>query len=169
MDFDLSWHQDSQELTFVRGAATTGYFAPEQVDPGKKVATRSALVDSYGLGMTMFFIFGGRDPAPSEAEHANWSATLEQMGRNLSNGTWKSVGTRMRLLCDMLPSLVSEHRTCHIPGLSSPREVDFNRTGGAEFSAFVRTIPARAGSRRAIALTHVDHRPLDDWHEFRRR
>lgn len=76
LDFDLSWHRDATEKSILRPASASGYLAPEQLNRDPKVTTRSAYVDSFGLGMTMFFIGTGRDPKVGEAQSANWESTV---------------------------------------------------------------------------------------------
>jgi len=95
LDFDLSWHKDAQELSIVQGASSSGYLAPEQLDAGRKVPTRSALVDSFGIGMTIFYIFSGRDPFPGESLHATWSETLRRLASDWTRGGWMSLGNRI--------------------------------------------------------------------------
>lgn len=98
LDFDLSWHKDANELSIVQGVSTSGYLAPEQLDAAKRVPTRSALVDSFGIGMTIFFLFSGRDPLPNEAIASTWDHALGELARSWSAGVWKSLGRRVSRL-----------------------------------------------------------------------
>ena len=66
LDFDLSWHRGALERSVVHGSTTFGYLAPEQIQDIQGVSTRHAAVDSFGIGMVLFFMMSGRDPVPDE-------------------------------------------------------------------------------------------------------
>jgi serine/threonine protein kinase len=72
LDFDLSWHRGSVERSVVHGSTLLGYLAPEQIQPIQGVSTRHAAVDSFGLGMLLFFLISGHNPLPDEHRHGNW-------------------------------------------------------------------------------------------------
>ena len=57
LDFDLSWHMGALERSVVHGALT-GYLAPEQIDATPGCSTRHAAVDSFGVGMTLYYKIG---------------------------------------------------------------------------------------------------------------
>ncbi len=101
LDFDLSWHKDSQELSVIQGASSSGYLAPEQLDAARSVPTRSGLVDSFGIGMTVFHIFSSRDPLPDESLHASWKATLRDLAMKWNVAAWKSFGNRLSRLIEI--------------------------------------------------------------------
>ena len=94
LDFDLSWHQGAAERSVIYGATTTGYLAPEQLQNVHGVTTRHASVDSFGMGMTMFFLAAKRDPFPTEHEHINWKSTVEMACRALPCREWVSLPAR---------------------------------------------------------------------------
>jgi serine/threonine protein kinase len=98
LDFDLSWHKDATELSIIHGASTSGYISPEQLDVNTKFSTRSALVDSFGLGMTIFFIFSGRDPVPGESDQREWQEVLKRLAKEWSMADWRSFGSRLARL-----------------------------------------------------------------------
>lgn len=70
LDFDLSWHKGAEDHSIMHSPAF-GYLAPEQRSPNK-YTTRSALVDSYGFGMTLYFLCTGKHPFPDQHLHPNW-------------------------------------------------------------------------------------------------
>lgn len=76
LDFDLSWHRGAVERS-VMHSTVVGYLAPEQIEKRPKASTRHAAVDSYGFGMTLFFMCAERDPITEEHKHANWERQLE--------------------------------------------------------------------------------------------
>ncbi len=94
LDFDLSWHIGAEEKSVVYGTTTTGYLAPEQIKRNPKVSTRHAAVDSFGLGMTMYYIATGRDPYPTEHEHKEWRNNVVDACLKQKSSVWVSVPQR---------------------------------------------------------------------------
>lgn len=72
LDFDLSWHRDARDESVALPSAKFGYLAPEQLSKISGVSTRSALVDSFGIGMTLRYLITGREPAPGEQQRPDW-------------------------------------------------------------------------------------------------
>lgn len=65
LDFDLSTYKGAGSDTFTAGgqqAALLSYLAPEQLSDSPSINTRSTLVDSYGFGMTLYYLVGQRQP-----------------------------------------------------------------------------------------------------------
>lgn len=94
LDFDLSWHRNATGLSIQRPNTTTGYLAPEQAEANPSESTRSAAVDSFGLGMTLYFLRTGNDPAFKQHRHANWRDTLVGFAARHLCKEWKSLPTR---------------------------------------------------------------------------
>jgi eukaryotic-like serine/threonine-protein kinase len=76
LDFDLSWHKGAEDHSIMHSPAF-GYLAPEQ-RVKSAYTTRNALVDSYGFGMTLYFICTGRNPFPDQHMGPNWIRELQQ-------------------------------------------------------------------------------------------
>ena len=77
LDFDLSWHKGSKELDVVfESRRDLGYLAPEQINPSSPFSTRNALVDSFGLGMVMYFVFSGENPTANQVLTRDWERTV---------------------------------------------------------------------------------------------
>ncbi len=93
LDFDLSWHKGALEHSIVHSAAT-GYLAPEQTRHIKGVSTRSAAVDSFGLGMTLYYMCGGVDPLLDQHRHADWQPAVQSACNRVLNSAWKSIPER---------------------------------------------------------------------------
>lgn len=75
LDFDMSWHKGSKEKDVVfESRDDFGYLSPEQTDKNNSFSARSTRVDSYGFGMTLFFLFGEDAPRPNEALSDLWSS-----------------------------------------------------------------------------------------------
>lgn len=74
--------------------STTGYLAPEQIQQRADVSTRHAAVDSYGIGMTLFFMISGRDPFPTENLHQEWRKSIYAAAVKNGESSWKSLPNR---------------------------------------------------------------------------
>ena len=73
LDFDLSWHKDATEASVLHFASASGFLVPEQVRRTSSAATRSAAVDSFGIGMTLYFLRTGQEPFSSQHQHRSWA------------------------------------------------------------------------------------------------
>ena len=98
LDFDLSWHRGALARSVIHGSAMLGYLAPEQIQNISGVSTRHASVDSFGLGMVLFFMMSERDPIPDEHRHRNWDDTLHQAANSRPCSQWRSTPRRFARL-----------------------------------------------------------------------
>ena len=99
LDFDLSWHRGALERSVIHGSSMLGYLAPEQIQNIPGVSTRHAAVDSFGMGMVLFFMMSGRAPVPDEHKHTDWNATLTQAAsRQMCNEWWSTPSRFARLV-----------------------------------------------------------------------
>ena len=100
LDFDLAWHKDAMEVSISPKQSMNGYLAPEQINPELKSLTRNALVDAFGLGMTLFYVVSRKHPAFSQQRHVDWREVLRQeivVGKSCKQ--WVSLPRRfMRLI-----------------------------------------------------------------------
>jgi eukaryotic-like serine/threonine-protein kinase len=99
LDFDLSWHRDAPERS-VGSPGFSGYLAPEQIIRDAKNSTKSALVDSFGLGMTLFFLRTGTDPVAFQHLHRDWTDRLKAECRRYRCHQWTSAPVRYFRLID---------------------------------------------------------------------
>lgn len=100
LDFDLSWHKGAEDHSIMHSPAF-GYLAPEQRSRGK-YTTRSALVDSYGFGMTLYFLCTGKNPFPDQHLHVNWIADVLSQFEAKRCSSWVSLPRRLaRLVCNV--------------------------------------------------------------------
>ncbi len=93
LDFDLSWHRGAYEQTAMLQTAV-GYLAPEQTRRIAGVSTRNAAVDSFGLGMTLFYLCGGDEPAPNQHLNADWPQRVRKACRKIAATQWESLPER---------------------------------------------------------------------------
>lgn len=98
LDFDLSWHRDAEEVSIEQPGASNAYLPPEMVYRRPGVTTRSALVDSFGIGMTLFYMVTRRDPKPMESSLPNWKQTLASEVECKRCQRWKSLPRRFARL-----------------------------------------------------------------------
>jgi serine/threonine protein kinase len=98
LDFDLSWHKGAIEKSIISAESVTGYLAPEQLQKRANVSTRHAAVDSFGLGMTLFFMLTGQNPMPSEHMHSMWRQKVEKAAQNHTCEEWHSLPIRISRL-----------------------------------------------------------------------
>ena len=92
LDFDLSWHMGALEKSVVHGALT-GYLAPEQIRATPGCSTRHAAVDSFGVGMTLYYMVSGSDPVPEQHMHTGWSQTVHDVAAR-HRSQWRSLPRR---------------------------------------------------------------------------
>ena len=98
LDFDLSWHKGALEKSVTYGATAFGYLAPEQIQDIPGVSTRHTAVDSFGLGMVLYFMLSGKDPVPDQHLHGNWDDTLKDMVTRHPCVQWVSLPKRFARL-----------------------------------------------------------------------
>lgn len=100
LDFDLSWHMGADELSMVQSSTIGGYLAPEQVSRIPGVTTRNAAVDSFGLGMTLYFLRTGREPMYLQHLHRNWRDDLFSSITRYHCPEWNSIPNRYARLVE---------------------------------------------------------------------
>jgi eukaryotic-like serine/threonine-protein kinase len=93
LDFDLAWHKDATGQSISITHSVNGYLAPELTSE-RNNNTRSALVDSYGIGMTLFFMASGRAPLFSESSFEKWKVSLDTEIMHQVCTSWKSLAYR---------------------------------------------------------------------------
>ncbi|MBX3413589.1 MAG: protein kinase [Pirellulales bacterium] len=94
LDFDLSYHLDSLDVSISQPSATNGFLAPEQVDRSSGVSTRNAAVDSFGIGMTLYFMRSAIEPRFGQHRYSDWNETLQECARKHPCAAWESLPNR---------------------------------------------------------------------------
>ena len=103
LDFDLSWHRGAAEKSITIRSETgiaLGYLAPEQITEIRGVSTRNTAVDSFGLGMTLYFLFTGQHPIANASTQAEWPKRLRDAMRSRFQPPWQSLPVRMARLIE---------------------------------------------------------------------
>lgn len=98
MDFDLSHHLDSFDVSVSTPGQANGYLAPEQVESHSGVSTRNATVDSFGLGMTFYFLRTGIEPRFAQHRYTDWRDSLRGCAHNYPCKEWVSLPLRFARL-----------------------------------------------------------------------
>lgn len=94
LDFDLSWHRGAAEKSVVFTSAS-GYLAPEQLSRREGQSTRNAAVDSFGIGMLLYYLATGNDPSPNQHVRSNWTDVAMEGARTPVGGDgWQSIHKR---------------------------------------------------------------------------
>lgn len=100
LDFDLSWHMGAMEVSVLDRSTLSGFLAPEQVDRRPNASTRNAAVDSFGLGMTLYYVRTGKEPQYLQHLHRNWHETIFQAVNTHSCANWHSLPNRYARLIE---------------------------------------------------------------------
>lgn len=98
LDFDLSWHVGAQEASVVNQSTFGGFLAPEQVLDDPKMSTRNAAVDSFGLGMTLYYMRTKSEPRYLQHMHLSWEDDLGKIISRFPCKEWESVPVRFARL-----------------------------------------------------------------------
>ncbi|WP_165489971.1 protein kinase domain-containing protein [Propioniciclava sinopodophylli] len=98
LDFDLSTYKGAEEKSVLAERSVLGYLAPEQVDPRSRFSSRSSLVDSFGIGMTLYFLCGGEEPKANFEQSAQFERSVRSATRSVDEPFWRSVPRRIERL-----------------------------------------------------------------------
>lgn len=77
-DFDLGWYKgaDGDDVTRT-DPESLGFQAPEQLQTNKDAARRSTLVDSFGLGITLYYCLSGVAPNVGATDADDWRRRVD--------------------------------------------------------------------------------------------
>lgn len=98
LNFDLSWHKMAQGGVGLIDAEVSEFHAPEQIDDINGVAARSAKVDSYGLGMLIYYLYVGDAPPISGSKNREWEKFVNNSFRVQPKDEWSSASNRLARL-----------------------------------------------------------------------
>lgn len=97
INYDMSWHTDAKGTTIPGNLSEAGFYAPEQLSDEQSMS-RSTLVDSYGLGMTIYYGYTRSYPPTGGSRSSDWEETLKNKFRPQANSLWRSGPERLRRL-----------------------------------------------------------------------
>jgi serine/threonine protein kinase len=96
LDFDMSWHKGSKEKDVVfESRDDFGYLAPEQTVSHGPYHPRNTKVDSYGLGMTAYALYGSQAPLANESLNPDWFEKVLTACQKRYDHGWKSAPYRL--------------------------------------------------------------------------
>lgn len=98
IDFDLSWHRDAMGKSVQLTPSVHGYLAPEQYETSGVNTSRSSLVDSFGLAMTIYYIVLTKHPKFEEPRRADWKSKLFTDFRLTKSDRWAVIPCRLARL-----------------------------------------------------------------------
>jgi len=99
-DFDFSWHKDALESDIPRNPS--GYIAPEQVNINNLNNSRSSLVDSYSIGMILYYMVSKKEPLFKAHLMKNWTSETIEACKLLKSKKWTSIPIRFNRLINNL-------------------------------------------------------------------
>lgn len=99
LDFDLAFYKDANEVSIQPTSDASGFLAPEQVE-GKSALTRSALVDSYGMAMLIYYVVTRQVPRPEQCKHKDWADILLKSVAEKPCKEWVSLPYRLARLIE---------------------------------------------------------------------
>lgn len=108
LNFDMSWHATARGPTMPGNVDESGYYAPEQLRNIDDGLARSAKVDSYGIGMTIYRAFSGQKPPVGGSLSVEWSGKTKGRFRPVSS--WLSAANRLNRIIKMATLPDSEAR-----------------------------------------------------------
>jgi eukaryotic-like serine/threonine-protein kinase len=80
IDFDLAWHKGALGDDFIRSDRDSlGYQAPEQLSKGESSRRRTTLIDSYGLGATLYFCVSSSAPELGIHRDSDWIVSVKKV------------------------------------------------------------------------------------------
>lgn len=95
LDFDLATYLGAEDKSILAESSVLGYLAPEQLSSAARASTRSALVDSFGIGMTLYFLAGGAEPRAFMEMDAAYGEEVRQAVSMLPEPKWRSLPRRV--------------------------------------------------------------------------
>lgn len=106
----MSWHIHASGNTITGSIEESGFYAPEQIDNIEDDQARTTKVDSYGLGMTIFYTYTKSIPPPGGSRSIEWLPMLADKFRKDSRLFWVSAPERLKRLVFKATSIDTQSR-----------------------------------------------------------
>jgi serine/threonine protein kinase len=107
LNYDMSWHANAKGQTIAGNIEESGYYAPELLS---QESGRSTLVDSFGVGMCIYYAFTRSRPPAGGSKSTDWVELLNSGFRFNPRLSWRSAPMRMRRLVARATSPAAEDR-----------------------------------------------------------
>jgi serine/threonine protein kinase len=95
LNYDMSWHANAKGQAIAGNIEEAGYYAPEQISQDDE-ASRTTLVDSYGVGMSLFYAFSRISPPTGGSTTHDWKKLVFDRIKMDKSVTWRSACNRLR-------------------------------------------------------------------------
>lgn len=95
LNYDLSWHKSATGGVGIVETEVSAFHAPEQIEDINGSEARSTLVDSYGLGMLVYYMYTGNFPPILGGKQADWPTIVQMAFRESDRNFWKSASIRL--------------------------------------------------------------------------
>lgn len=95
LNYDLSWHKSATGGVGIVETEVSAFHAPEQIEDINGSEARSTLVDSYGFGMLIYYMYTGCLPPILGSKQADWSTIVQATFRESERNFWKSAPIRL--------------------------------------------------------------------------
>jgi serine/threonine protein kinase len=96
LNYDMSWHVNAKGQSLSGNIVESGFYAPELIEESSDIVARTTTVDSYGIGMTLFYLYTKQAPPTAGSKSTDWETTLENKFRANKELIWKSAADRLR-------------------------------------------------------------------------
>ncbi len=93
LDFDLATYSGAKTESVIAEGSALGYLAPEQME--SKAASRSAIVDSFGLGMTLYYMAGRQEPFPYMQRSGGYLKAVRDAANTPESPQYKATARRI--------------------------------------------------------------------------
>src|SRR5690349_21119632 len=77
INYDMYWHTKAHGKTIAGNIEEAGFYAPEHVENIEGDQARTTLVDSYGVGMSIFYAYTTMVPPRGGSTSVDWLDLLK--------------------------------------------------------------------------------------------
>ncbi|MFG6620628.1 SIR2 family protein [Sulfitobacter sp. 1A05707] len=113
LNYDMSWHKEASGKVIPGNALEAGYYAPEMLRHTQDDISRTAKVDSYGIGMTIFYMISKSAPPIAGSTAPDWPEYLAKLRSNNAKNFPISGRLIRRIIETATNPVVSKRATVH--------------------------------------------------------
>jgi len=113
LNYDMSWHKEASGKVIPGNALEAGYYAPELLRHSQAEISRTTKVDSYGVGMTIYYMISKSPPPVAGATASDWLDYLTKLRSNNSRNLPISGRLVRRIIEDATNPIASKRITVH--------------------------------------------------------
>lgn len=96
LNYDMSWHLNAKGQSLSGNLVESGFYAPELIESSAELLARRTTVDSYGIGMTLFYLYTKQAPPTGGSKSTDWANLLKSKFKADPDLIWKSGSERLR-------------------------------------------------------------------------